>query len=90
MSTALTAARKELRALFHSPVALIFLAIFLLTTLSGVFTWKAFFVRGLADLRPLFELLPMLLIFLVAAITIVQGDRDGGDEDDRDDMRRGA
>ncbi|MFT4623347.1 MAG: ABC-2 type transport system permease protein [Myxococcota bacterium] len=67
---ALTVARKELRALFQSPVALIFLAIFLVTTLVGFFTTKQFFARGLADVRPLFELLPLLLIFLVAAITM--------------------
>ncbi len=67
---ALTVARKELRSLFTSPIALIFLAIFLVTTLVGFFTTKQFFVRGLADVRPLFELLPLLLIFLVAAVTM--------------------
>ncbi len=70
MSTILTIARKELRAYFLSPVAVIFLAVFLLVTLFVFFTSSRFFARSIADVRPLFEWLPVLLIFLVAAITM--------------------
>ena len=70
MSTILTVARKELRSYFLSPVAVIFLGVFLLITLFVFFTSSRFFARNIADVRPLFEWLPVLLIFLVAAITM--------------------
>jgi ABC-2 type transport system permease protein len=65
-------ARKELRAYFQSPVALIFLGIFLIATYFSFFSYSAFFARNVADARPLFQWLPLLLIFLVAAITMRQ------------------
>ena len=70
MSATLTVARKELRALFQSPIAMIFLSVFLVLVLFLFFTQGKFFSRGLADVRPLFEWLPLLLIFLVSAITM--------------------
>jgi ABC-2 type transport system permease protein len=70
MNTTLSIARKELRAFFQSSVALIFLGIFLLVTLFSFFSTYKFFARNLADVRPLFESLPLLLILLVAAITM--------------------
>lgn len=68
--SALTVARKELRALFQSSVALIFLGVFLTVTLFTFFSTSRFFARNLADVRPLFEWLPLLLIFLVSAVTM--------------------
>ncbi len=68
----ITIIRKELRSYFLSPVALIFLGIFLLATLFIFFTLAKFFGRNLADVRPLFNWLPILLIFLVSAITMRQ------------------
>ena len=65
-----TVAKKELRGFFHSAVALIFLAVFLIATLFFFFFVDTFFARGIADLRPLFDRLPLLLIFLVAALTM--------------------
>jgi ABC-2 type transport system permease protein len=65
-----TIARKELRAAFASPVALLFLGGFLVVTLFTFFTGARFFARGLADVRPLFEWLPVLLLFLVSALTM--------------------
>lgn len=67
-----TIARKELRSVFLSPVALIFLGIFLVAALFHFFFISKFFARNLADLRPLFSALPVLLIFLVAALTMRQ------------------
>ncbi len=68
--TILTVVRKELRALFQSPVAVIFLSIFLAAALFLFFTHARFFARGLADARPLFQWMPLLLILLVSAITM--------------------
>ncbi len=65
-----TILRKELRAYFLSPVALTFLGVFLVVTLFVFFTYARFFARNIADVRPLFEWLPILLIFLVGAITM--------------------
>jgi ABC-2 type transport system permease protein len=68
----LTIIRKELRSYFLSPVALIFLGVFLVATLFIFFTLTKFFARNLADVRPLFNWLPILLVFLVSAITMRQ------------------
>jgi ABC-2 type transport system permease protein len=64
--------RKELAGYFGSPLALIFLAAFVGVTLFLFFWVEAFFARGVADVRPLFKWMPLLLIFLVAALTMRQ------------------
>ncbi len=63
-------ARKELRSYFRSSVALLFLAVFLVVTLFAFFWVDKFFARNLADIRPLFEWMPLLLAFLAGAITM--------------------
>ncbi len=63
-------ARKELWAFFSSPVAYIFLGAFLAVSLFVFFWVETFFARNIADVRPLFEWMPLLLIFLVAALTM--------------------
>jgi len=66
----LRVAGKELTGYFASPAAFLFLAAFLGATLF-IFFWVAtFFERNLADVRPLFQWMPVLLIFLVAALTM--------------------
>jgi ABC-2 type transport system permease protein len=67
-----TVAKKELRGYFNSAVAVIFLAAFLGVTLYTFFWHEKFFARGLADLRPLFEWMPKLLIILVSALAMRQ------------------
>jgi ABC-2 type transport system permease protein len=63
-------AGKELTGFFASPAAFLFLAAFLGATLF-IFFWVAtFFERNLADVRPLFQWMPIMLIFLVAALTM--------------------
>lgn len=63
-------ARKELRLFFGSPIGYLFLLAFLGFALF-VFYWvEAFFTRNIADVRPLFEWLPIFLIFLSAALTM--------------------
>lgn len=63
-------ARKELQLFFSSPVAWLFLGSFLLVCLFTFFWVEAFFARNIADVRPLFEWMPVLLIFLSAALTM--------------------
>ncbi len=63
-------ARKEVTQFFASPVAFVFLATFLAVTLFAFFWVDAFFARNIADVRPLFSWMPLLLVFLVAALTM--------------------
>ncbi|MEN8261591.1 MAG: ABC transporter permease subunit, partial [Pseudomonadota bacterium] len=63
-------ARKETAAFFASPAAFIFFGAFLLVALFLFFWVDTFFARNIADVRPLFEWMPVLLIFLVAALTM--------------------
>ena len=62
-----TIAKRELAAYFESPVAYVFLVIFLL--LAGFFTFAfgGFFERGEASLVAFFNWLPWLFLFLVPA-----------------------
>ncbi len=62
--------RRELLGYFQTPVAYVFIAIFLLV--SGAFTFYMgnFFVRGKADLEPFFMWHPWLYLFLVPAISM--------------------
>ncbi|MDA1074428.1 MAG: Gldg family protein [Proteobacteria bacterium] len=62
--------RKELTLFFSSPVAYLFLAAFLAVTLFIFFWIEAYFARNIADVRPMFEWMPVLLIFLSAALTM--------------------
>ncbi|MCA9940490.1 MAG: Gldg family protein [Anaerolineales bacterium] len=68
----LSITRKELSSYFGSPLALIFLGTFLAAVLFIFFTVSTFFARGIADVRPLFQWMPILLIFLLAALTMRQ------------------
>ena len=61
-------ARKELRAYFLSPVALLVVGAFLLASLFSFFWVEGFFARNVADVRPLFRNLPLLLVFLAPAV----------------------
>jgi ABC-2 type transport system permease protein len=67
-----TVIKKELRGYFNSAVAVIFLALFLAVALGTFFWQRKFFARGIADLRPLFEWMPRLLIILVSALSMRQ------------------
>jgi ABC-2 type transport system permease protein len=63
-------ARKELTLFFASPIGYLFLLAFLAVTLFVFFWGEAYFARNIADVRPMFEWLPVLLIFLCAALTM--------------------
>lgn len=71
-TTILATTRKELNGYFGSPLALIFIGVFLAASLFVFFWVETFFARGVAELRPLFRWMPLLLIFLVAALTMRQ------------------
>lgn len=72
MKQAWAVARKELNSTFGSPMALIFVGVFLLITFYTFFGVGGFFARGIADVRLLFQAMPALLIFLIAALTMRQ------------------
>ncbi len=70
MNRVCSVVKKEFNAFFASPAAWLFLAAFLIVTLFVFFWAEAFFARNIADLKPLFEWMPVLLIFLVGALTM--------------------
>lgn len=80
MNRTLSVAKKELRSWFLQPTALIFVATFLLVALFTFFWVEGFFARNVADLRPLFSWLPLLLVVLVPALGMrlwAEEDRNG-------------
>ncbi len=72
MKQTLSITRKELAGYFGSPMALLFIGAFLAVTLFAFFWLETFFARGIADVRPLFRWMPLLMVFLVAALTMRQ------------------
>jgi ABC-2 type transport system permease protein len=60
--------RREMGAYFHSPIAYIFIIVFLLLT-SGFYT-NGFFLAGVADMRDFFGTLPLYLLFFIPALTM--------------------
>ncbi|HKJ61118.1 MAG TPA: ABC transporter permease subunit, partial [Hyphomicrobiales bacterium] len=63
-------ARKELASFFSSPAAFIFVGVFLGVLLFVFFWFERFFARNIADIRPLLDWMPVLLIFLISAMTM--------------------
>lgn len=63
-------AGRELRAYFNSPIAYVFLLVFVGTALFTFFNLNAFFSHGRADLRGLFDAIPFLMVLLVPALTM--------------------
>lgn len=70
MSAMLAIYKRELRSYFATPIAYVFIAVFLL--LSGVLTFQlgGYFDRGQADLAPFFGSLPLLYLILVPAVSM--------------------
>jgi len=60
--------RRELAFYFVSPIAYIVIVVFLIAT--GWFFFSVFFLNGRADLREFFALLPLILTFVVPAVTM--------------------
>ncbi len=63
-------ARRELNGFFASPAAYIFFGAFLAVTLFVFFWVETFFANNITEVRPLFSWMPVLMIFLTAAITM--------------------
>ncbi|MCB0318523.1 MAG: Gldg family protein, partial [Bdellovibrionales bacterium] len=63
-------AKKELVTYFSSPAAFIFLIAFLAINLFVFFSLELFYARNIADTRPLFEWIPLLMIFLSSSLTM--------------------
>jgi len=70
MANILAITKRELHSYFGTPIAYVFLAIFV--ALTGVFAFYIgiFFDRGEADLKPFFEYHPWLYLLLVPAISM--------------------
>src|SRR6202140_1296060 len=70
MRNTLIVARRELGGYFATPVAVVFIVIFL--ALQGVLTFNLgnFFSRDQADLAPFFNFIPWVFLLLVPAITM--------------------
>ena len=59
---------KELRSYFNSPMAYIFLVVFALT--NGYFFTNTFFLYNQSDMRALFNIIPLIYLFFIPAITM--------------------
>ncbi len=60
--------KKELMSYFNSPIAYIFIAVFLVV--GNWLFFKNFFLIGQANLRPYFDLLPWIFLFMAPAVTM--------------------
>ena len=62
--------KRELAGYFATPVAYVFIVVFLF--LTGIFTFYmgSFFERGQADLQPFFSFHPWLYLFLIPAVSM--------------------
>jgi ABC-2 type transport system permease protein len=70
MSAITNVMRRELTGYFVTPVAYVFLIIFLIMTGIFAFYLGNFYERGFADLDPFFRFHPWLYLFLVPAISM--------------------
>ena len=70
MNPIITIFKREFIGYFTTPIAYVFLAIFVF--LSGIFTFYlgSFFDRGQADLQPFFQFHPWLYLFLIPALAM--------------------
>jgi len=70
MRNILIIARRELGGYFATPVATVFIVIFLILQGALTFNLGDFFDRGQADLNPFFTFIPWVFLLLVPAITM--------------------
>lgn len=70
MRNTLTIAGRELRGYFATPVATVFIVIFLVLQGALTFNLGQFFDRGQADLNPFFTFIPWVFLLLIPAITM--------------------
>lgn len=70
MSIVNTLVRRELSSYFATPVAYVFIVIFLLLSAAFTFQLGYFFERGQADLKPFFDFHPWMYLFLIPAVSM--------------------
>lgn len=70
MSAISTVCKRELRSYFATPVAYVFIVIFLVLSSAFTFYLGNIYERGQADLLPFFSFLPWLYLFLVPAVSM--------------------
>jgi ABC-2 type transport system permease protein len=70
VSPVLAVARRELRAYFATPLAAVFIVIFLLLSGAATFYLGGFFETGQADLQVFFRFHPWLYLLLVPAVAM--------------------
>ena len=70
MPAILSIAKRELGGYFATPVAFVFIVIFLVLQGTLTFSLGGFFERDQADLLPFFQFLPWVFVLLVPAITM--------------------
>lgn len=70
MNPTLTLFKRELSSYFATPVAYVFIVIFLLLSGSFTFYLGGFYERGQAHLEPFFQYHPWLYLFLVPAVAM--------------------
>ncbi|MBX2883683.1 MAG: Gldg family protein [Granulosicoccus sp.] len=63
-------AKKEMKLFLSSPIAWLFFISFAAVTLFIFFWAEAFFARNIADVRPMFEWMPILLILLCSTLAM--------------------
>ena len=68
MSPALVISRREIRTYFNSPVAYIVVPVFVIVT--GYLFFTQLFLEKQADLRGFFNIMPLLFMFIIPAITM--------------------
>lgn len=70
MNSMISILRREMYSYFASPLAYIFIVIFLMLSAGFAFYMGALYERGQADLLPFFSFHPWLYLFLVPAIAM--------------------
>ena len=68
MNNAIVIFKRELKSIFDSPMAYVFLVVF--TLLNGWFFTTTFFLYGQSDLRTLFNIVPLVYLFFIPGITM--------------------
>lgn len=63
-----TIARRELKAMFDHPTGYILLVVFLVV--NDYLFFRSAYLNGVATLRPMLDLMPWILLFLVPAVTM--------------------
>ena len=70
MANVITLFKREFASYFATPLALVFIIIFLVLTGAFTFILGGFFERGQADLAPFFNYHPWLYLFLLPALSM--------------------